>query len=205
MPISDFTGTFKNQPWRDIQGAALLELAPLQAVNPTYQDISGVSWTSIGNTSDVSFNPNASVEPAYCAQMRHPYAIDVGRRAEQVTTEIRNLDVWNFALALSYDSDVVYGSSYFYFDPIKDAGETGQSSPYRHLRLTTEGVAGGADGGTPSAEQVTILYKVRPVGEEVTYGPDVKSSIPITFHAVGNSNDRTGILYNATTVPNPNY
>lgn len=187
--------TVAPKPWRVLQGPGALEIGAPAGSDPTGL---GSTRASVGLTEgNIEWNANIELAVLTSDQMYNPHSAIETAWAHQLTLTLDQVDIWNLALAMSYDQDAVTGSSLLTLDGY-------QPSPYRCVRLITEGAKNTAE--TAQVTQNVDFWKVKVVGNgAVIVGRTAKTGAPIIVHGLGNSVDQVGVLTVSSTVTKPTY
>ncbi len=180
------------QPWRTLQGSGAVRIG-----NTSRSGVAGgqdpneiiASPVSIGLTdAGIELNPNMEVAVLTSDQMYNPHSAVETAWAYQASFSIDQFDIWNYALALSYDQAAVTSSSVLELD-----GK--EPSSYRGFQLISAGARIDGTEGTPPTEYWEFFKaKVVPNGS-FTVGRTVKRTMPVNVHGLGNSVDVAGRIW----------
>lgn len=183
------------KPWRVLQGPGAVEIGAMINNDPT---TIGTTRQSVGLTEgNIEWNANIELAVLTSDQMYNPHSAIETAWAHQLTLTLDQVDIWNLALAMSYDQDACPLSSLLTLDGY-------QPSSYRCMRLITEGAKDTA--ATAQVTQNLDFWKVKVVGSgAVVFGRTAKTGAPIIIHGLGNSSDQVGTVSVSSTVTKPTY
>jgi hypothetical protein len=187
--------TVAPKPWRVLQGPGALSVGAVASNDPGNI---GATIASVGLTdSSISWNPNLDVEPLLSDQMYNPHGMVETAWAHQFSLSLDQVDIYNIALAMSYDQDAVSASSMLYLDGYKP-------SPYRCVQIEMEAPKDSADDA--QATQYIDIFKAKVVSDgAMDIGRTAKSTLPITIHGIANSSDIVGTVRTGQTITIPSY
>ena len=194
-PSSDVSA----KPWRVHQGPGVVKVGIVASLNPTAMP---ASVLAIGLTDmDIEINSNTESSPVRSAQLFQPYDIVVTGQAFQVNVKLDQMDPYQLALALTYNTvDTVTGSSLLTLS-------TQYPSKYRACRVL---IGGPANDGTETTRYDIKMnfdfWKTQWISSGgLTIAPATKSTLPVTIHALANSNDVSGAVWTSNTITSPVY
>ena len=183
------------KPWRVIQAPAAIKVGATSGNDPT---TIGSTVVPIGLTDGgIEWNPNVEGSPLQSDQLYNPYGYVETMWNHQITFQLDQMDIWNIALAMSYDQDAVAGSSILCL--------TGQQpSPYRSMQVITQAPPDGVSGNIGTQYIEFFKCKILANGA-ITYSRTAKSGIPLIVHALANSNDEVGRVVVTNPITKPAY
>lgn len=181
------------RPWRIKQGAGAVRIGntshSIDGAGSIDPDQIITTPVSIGMTdAGIELNPNIEVAILTSDQMYNAHTAIETAWAYQATFSIDQFDLWNYALALSYDQDTVESNS----SVLELSGN--EPSPLRGFQLVSEGARNLATSSAPTEYWEFYKAKVVPNGS-FTVGRTVKRTLPVMVHGLANSSDVVGRIW----------
>jgi len=192
-----------SKPWRTHQGPGALTIGPAVSADPS---TIGAALVSVGlTTGGIEWNPNIESTPLQSDQTFNPYDTYVTSWSHQISTTLDQCDIWNLALAMSYQQASVTVSSMITLDGY--AGVDGISATpqgFKSVQLITEGAKNTFSDA--DATQLIEFFKSKVIATgPISYARDAKSGVPITIYGLGNSSDVVGYVSTTIAIANPLY
>lgn len=188
-------------PYRTHQGPGVLKIGAQTVVDPTSMPGTLVSVGLTDNT--ISLNPNIETSAVTSAQIFGPYNLVETGWNFQITAALDEVDVWNLALAFSYDVSETVAASSSVLTPM--GGQ--HPSPFRGVRLTTAGPASlGSDSAATARHTHYNFWKCKIVPNgDIPFAPDTKTTLPVMIHALHNADDQAGDIAHSVAIVSPSY
>jgi len=183
------------KPWRVKQGHAVIKIGAAASNDP---DGMHGTLVSVGLTDGgVSWNPNVESDELRSDQMFNAHGVVETAWNHQLSLSLDQSDIYNIALALSYDQDAVTSSSMLSLNGY-------EPSPYRSVRVMREGATNVA-GDTPLTDYIDF-WKAKVIADgAMEIGRATKTTLPITVTGIANNDDKVGQYASGVAIAAPAY
>ena len=189
MPSLNITAS-DLQAHRSVPGRSAIAIG-IPSADGNHTALNGAPRTVGAVEGTVDISPNQEIVKLQSSALLNSYSVLETGFDYQITFNLLEFDIWNIALALSYNADTTAGSS------VLVLGEVNQSS-LRTLRIRHYGAINASGDAQLTAD--FEFWKVKIVSNGgLSFDRTGAVMLPVTAHALGNDSDSVG-RYTTSTV-----